>query len=355
MRDMPEIQAPDDVFALFSQFDLDMSQYRVFHRENLALESSPAPLESVTEIEPEVELPASFLPEPEETHPMLVARYEAPPKMSSRPVLNTVRRTFRSSRDHSALSGSVTGAVPVSIVGAAGGVGVTTVAATLARQLVKEGGRCGIYDMAPESLLPLFFGNQQIAGNHHRFAGLHSVLEPSIRFLSPDVFAALEGAVSPETSNPLEKLARHFAHEFDHIVFDAAREDLPHVEGVKVYVAIPDVGSVLGMQRLMSEWTHTRPAANTICVLNRFDNSLALHQELRCWYEERFTEVVTIDNNHSVPEALAEGATVVDWAPHSDAAGDFTRLAGCVRRAPQDTSLANLASKTQPEGLALCS
>ena len=116
-------------------------------------------------------------------------------------------------------TGNVSRAVAVSIVGAAGGVGVTTIAATLARQLTKDGGRCGLYDTAPDSLLPVYFGNQQIATNQHRFAGLHSVLQPSIRFLSPDACANLESIVSAEALSPLEKLARHFAHEFEHVMF----------------------------------------------------------------------------------------------------------------------------------------
>ena len=365
MREMPETQAPDDIFALFSQFDLDISQYRVFQRENLALESSADLLDSdqienapVTEAE--VEISATFLPEPEParpmlTHPRLMSRPDTSLRTPPPSALNSLGRTLRASRENS--TGNVSRAVAVSIVGAAGGVGVTTIAATLARQLTKDGGRCGLYDTAPDSLLPVYFGNQQIATNQHRFAGLHSVLQPSIRFLSPDACANLESIVSAEALSPLEKLARHFAHEFEHVIFDSAREDLRQTEGVKIYVAIPDVGSVIGIQRLMAHWTGTQTEAGAICVLNRFDNSLALHQELRCWYEERFTEVVTIDNCYSVPEALAEGATVVDWAPHSDAAGDFMRLAGCVRRFAQNSSSnsASLAHQTQSEGLALCS
>lgn len=353
---MPTHEAPDDIFALFSRFDLDMSQYRVFEREN-ALKPAETSVEEFA-AEPFIEMEAAeavVSRRVEESHPVLVGRAETVEKASPRNALANLQRSLRSREPLPVSSARV--AVPVAICGSAGGVGVTTVAATLARHLSREG-RCGLYDRSSESLLPLYFGNQQIATHHHRFAGLHSVLGPSVRFLSP---AMCEGNPEGNDSDvpavaltPSEKIARHFESEFDHILFDAGRE--PHaIEGcLKLYVAIPDVSSVVGIQRLLGRREGRMLSHQAICVLNRFDSSLALHQELRCWYEDHFEEVITVDHSPLIAEALAEGVTVLDWAPEADASADFIRLANAIRRAESQLSSAAFvppasASKTQSE------
>lgn len=349
---MPIHEAPDDIFALFSRFDLDMSQYRVFERENLAPTATAPEPEIVAEAVVETDVATVRHAHAIEEHAVVVPRHEMTGRTPSRTALGNLQRSLKN-RELAPVGASSHAAVPVSVSGAAGGVGVTTVAATLARQLSKDG-RCGLYDSSAESLLPLYFGNQQIATHHHRFAGLHSVLGPSVRFLSP---AMCESADEPTavSLSASEQIARHFEREFDHIVFDAARE-ANAIEGcLKLYVAIPDVASVIGIQRLIGRQDGRRPAHQAICVLNRFDSSLALHQELRCWYEDHFEEVITVDNSPLVAEALAEGVTVLDWAPEADASADFIRLANAIRRAGQKSSTSVSNSKIQPEGLALCS
>ena len=63
-----------------------------------------------------------------------------------------------------------------------------------------------------------------------------------------------------------------------------------------------------------------------ICLLNKFDSSQALHNEIHGWFQENFAQVLTIGRSDLLNEALAEGLTVVDWMPQSAVAADFTRL-----------------------------
>ena len=352
---MPDTQAPDDIFALFSRFDLDMAQYRVFQREAPAIESATDEAACIALSEPEKDLPIAVAfeaaePETSWAHEDDEERQKAP----TRSALGSLQRVLQVNRPASPARMQTAPAMAISIVGAAGGVGVTTIAATLARQFNKEGGRCAIYDTGSDSLLPLFFENRQLTSSHRRFSGLHSLLESSVQILTPDACAKLDLAANGDPASWIDNVTTHFSSDFDHIFFDCGRTEKAHVDGLTIHVAIPDVASVFGIQRLAAQWNVEGRRQNTICVLNRFDAGLALHQELRSWYEDHFAEVFTIDNSHLVSEALAEGATVADWAPQSDAAGDLMRLAGHVRRATQKKS-SPAATKNQPEGLALCS
>jgi hypothetical protein len=50
------------------------------------------------------------------------------------------------------------------------------------------------------------------------------------------------------------------------------------------------------------------------------------------WYRESFSDVVTIRNSHLLPEALAEGTTVMDWAPDAPVTADFLNLFAVVNQ-----------------------
>lgn len=349
---MPATQAPDDIFALFSRFDLDMAQYRVFESASIAAKTELAQLPDADTTELEFPSAASLNEVAPEAFGAPVSERE---KAGSRAALGSLQRVLRMSRERATVRDDAKSIFTISIVGAAGGVGVSTIAATLARQLNKDGERCGIYDSNANTLLPIFFENHQLTSRHHRFRGLHSLLDSSVRILTPQNCAEIIQAQSGNASSHVEALTQHFAADFDHLLVDSGRNDVALAQGMKIYVAVPDVASLFGMQGLAAQWAAEGCKKTTICVLNRFDGGLALHQELRSWYEEHFAEVFTIDNSPLVAEALAEGGTVVDWAPQSDAAGDFVRLAGYLKRAAQAKLPAASASKNQPEGLALCS
>ncbi|MGH9590108.1 MAG: cellulose synthase operon protein YhjQ/BcsQ, partial [Terracidiphilus sp.] len=69
-------------------------------------------------------------------------------------------------------------------------------------------------------------------------------------------------------------------------------------------------------------------------VLNQFDPSLPLHLDVREVLRERLGDRLlpfVLRRTPAISEALAEGMTVVDYAPASFAAEDFNSLAAWVK------------------------
>jgi cellulose biosynthesis protein BcsQ len=69
-------------------------------------------------------------------------------------------------------------------------------------------------------------------------------------------------------------------------------------------------------------------------VLNQFDPSLPLHLDIREVLREQLGDRLlpfAIRRAPAVSEALAEGMTVMDYAPNSTVAEDFGSLAGWVK------------------------
>jgi cellulose biosynthesis protein BcsQ len=69
-------------------------------------------------------------------------------------------------------------------------------------------------------------------------------------------------------------------------------------------------------------------------VLNQFDSSLPLHLDVRELLREQLGDRLlpfALRRAPAVSEALAEGMTVMDYAPNSTVAEDFGSLAGWVK------------------------
>jgi len=69
-------------------------------------------------------------------------------------------------------------------------------------------------------------------------------------------------------------------------------------------------------------------------ILNQFDSSLPLHLDIREILREQLGDrllTIALRRAPAVSEALAEGMTVMDYAPNSTVAEDFANLAGWVK------------------------
>jgi cellulose biosynthesis protein BcsQ len=69
-------------------------------------------------------------------------------------------------------------------------------------------------------------------------------------------------------------------------------------------------------------------------LLNQFDPSLPLHLDIREVLREQLGDRLlpfVVRRSPAVSEALAEGMTVMDYAPSSSVAEDFGTLAGWVK------------------------
>jgi cellulose synthase operon protein YhjQ len=220
----------------------------------------------------------------------------------------------------------------------AGGVGKTSLVATLGRALSARGERVLLVDTAAYGLLPFFFGARD-----QRPGMLRTFTSPSATGDAPIQMVAID----PETLGPenavqetLTTEIAQYARGVNRIIVDLAtasgaitRRVLQTSPTVLVPV-IPDMNSVVSVSSIENFFRRGTNEAGTqtlpYYVLNQFDPSLPLHLDVREVLRERFGDRLlpfALRRASSVSEALAEGLTVMDYAPNSAVAKDFGSLA----------------------------
>jgi cellulose biosynthesis protein BcsQ len=332
---------PDDVFALYSRFGLDEQEYRTF-----------APLQGPM---PEAKLEApdiqageasgestqkNLISERTESASGEISTPQCPAPIASRQPTTTSEElpdidlsSLHNLRRYLALSTKVqkikhepATLSAIKIYGAAGGVGATTLAAVLAKLIAKANQRCAIVESADYSSLSVFFGSQRL-DEQKRFFGVQSLFEPRIPILN----TRNPNNVCKPGANLIDWIAAEAGGDLHHIILDRPADSYENFgSALNVCVAIPDVSSLIGARNLTTNF-ETIDDTRTLCVLNRFDAGNSLHQEIRAWYQQKFSEVVTVSESPLVSEALAEGATVIDWAPDAAVSADFVAAFNAVR------------------------
>jgi cellulose biosynthesis protein BcsQ len=100
---------------------------------------------------------------------------------------------------------------------------------------------------------------------------------------------------------------------------------------------IPDMNSVVSVGSIDAFFQHNGVAGNRVhpyYVLNQFDPSLPLHLDVREVLREQLGDRLlpfALRRAPAMSEALAEGMTVMDYAPNSTVAEDYGSLAGWVK------------------------
>jgi len=239
----------------------------------------------------------------------------------------------------------------LAIFSLAGGVGKTSLVATLGRALSARGERVLLVDTAAYGLLPFFFGaRDQRPGQLRTFAPPASSGDAPVQMV----------AVDPETMGPenapqevLTSEIGRYAQGVSRVLVDLAtasgattRRVLRLAPTVLVPI-IPDMNSVVSVSAIEAFFQHNSTVAGKsvqpFYVLNQFDPSLPLHLDVRELLREQLGDRLlpfALRRAQVVSEALAEGMTVMDYAPSSSVAEDFGSLAGWVK------SLATPASGT---------
>lgn len=229
--------------------------------------------------------------------------------------------------------------VPVlEVFSLAGGVGKTSLVATLGRALSSRGERVLLVEATSFGSLPYFFGTCDCRpGVLRTFRPPAASSDTPIRLATVDADAvAADSAVRASLAAEIQGWARGASR----VIVDVATRSVATARGlaqlspVVLVPLVPDVNSVLAADSIDSFFQRdaAAPGAPTAVhyVLNQFDTSLPLHQEVRKVLHERLGDRLlpfALQRTPAVSEALAEGMTVMDYAPESPLTDDFADLA----------------------------
>lgn len=230
------------------------------------------------------------------------------------------------------------GQVPVLVLfSLAGGVGKTSLAASLGRALAARGERVLLVDTCSFGLLPFYFGANDIKpGLVRTFSG--GTGDPAIKVMT------LETERESADSDLLRREIGRGAQDATRVLIDIAtgsaatlRQVLQLTPTILVPV-VPDMASVVTLQSLEG-FLHNQEGLTgrrlqAWYVVNQFDPSTPLHLDVREVLRQQLGERLlpfAIHRAPAVSEALAEGMTVIDYSPNSAAAEDVMSLATWIR------------------------
>jgi cellulose synthase operon protein YhjQ len=237
---------------------------------------------------------------------------------------------------------AISRAPALAVFSLAGGVGKTSLVATLGRALSARGERVLLVDTAAFGLLPFFFGaTDQRPGLLRTFTPPGASSDAPIQMVTLDPEGRGPDGPGQETlSGDILKFARGAGR----VIVDLATASgattrrIMRMSPMVLVPVVPDMNSVVSVSSIDAFFEHTtspagRPAL-PFYVLNQFDSSLPLHLDVREVLREQLGERLlpfALRRTPAMSEALAEGMTVMDYAPSSPLAEDFATLAGWVK------------------------
>jgi cellulose synthase operon protein YhjQ len=240
------------------------------------------------------------------------------------------------------------GQVPVlAVFSLAGGVGKTSVVASVGRALAARGEQVLLADTSLFGVLPFYFGAREIKPDVLRtFSG-----GPGD---TPVHLLTLDGERATADAELLRREVAKAARDANRVLIDVAtgsatmlRQALRLSPTVLVPV-VPDMASVVSLQSLETFFKNQEGLSGQPLrawyVLNQFDPSMPLQLDVREVLRQQLGERLlpfAIHRSTAVSEALAEGMTVIDYAPNSPAAEDIMNLVTWIR----NTSAAVTASQ----------
>jgi len=230
------------------------------------------------------------------------------------------------------------GQVPVlAVFSLAGGVGKTSVVASVGRALAARGEHVLLADTSLFGVLPFYFGAREIKPDVVRtFNG-----GPSD---TPVHLLTLDGERAANDPELLKREVTGAVQDANRVLIDVAtgsaamlRQALRLSPTVLVPV-VPDMASVVSLQSLETFFKSQEGLSGhplrAWYVLNQFDPSMPLQLDVREVLRQQLGERLlpfAIHRSTAVSEALAEGMTVIDYAPNSPAAEDIMNLVTWIR------------------------
>ncbi len=216
----------------------------------------------------------------------------------------------------------------------AGGVGKTCLVATLGRALAALGEHLLLTDTPTGGMLPFYFGSRE-----SRPGAVRSFFPPGPT-LGAETDAPVQVLNLPPERYPgpdpwLTDLLNggRLANRILVDVATASQDVTGRLQRLKPTVLVPllpDMSSVasLGPLEALPE------SGETLYLLNQFDAESSLHLDVRALLQQQLGDRLlpfVVRRSYTVSEALAEGMTVIDYAPDSPVAEDYRVLASWLR------------------------
>jgi cellulose synthase operon protein YhjQ len=233
----------------------------------------------------------------------------------------------------------------VAVFSLAGGVGKTCLVATLGRALAAFGERVLLADTAAYGPLPLYFGSRDFKpGVVRTFSppGGENDAPVQVLTLEPERYP---GDGADEHDPLLGELGRD-GRGASRILVDigtASRQVTRRLLLLRPTILIPilpDISSVATVRSLEAflfnpvNQHRDQETGGAFYLLNQFDASSPLHLDVRETLQQQLGDrllPLVLRRSSAVSEALAEGTTVIDYAPGSAVAEDYMHLAGWLR------------------------
>ncbi|HEV2135133.1 MAG TPA: cellulose synthase operon protein YhjQ/BcsQ [Terracidiphilus sp.] len=233
------------------------------------------------------------------------------------------------------------GNVPVlEVFSLSGGVGKTSLVATLGRALSSLGERVLLVEATPFGSMPYFFGAcDSRPGALRTFRPPSSSSDAPIRLASIDPESLmLESAAQGSLAAEIQGWSRGVSR----VIVDVSTGSIATLRGLSrmsplvLVPLVPDVNSVLTASTIDSFFQRQAGSLgghpDVYYILNQFDPdpSLPLHADVRKMLRERLGDRLlpfAMQRTPAVSEALAEGMTIMDYAPDSAMAADIINLA----------------------------
>jgi len=231
----------------------------------------------------------------------------------------------------------------VALFASSGGCGVTTIAATLARLLSGSSEAIALLDDTPQSLLGAYFGVRTFG------TGVRTIAQPSS---DPRACVHVINRPRAVSGDWVASACSQLDGEFDRMIVDLSPVfPLNYLQkalrdAIAIVPLLPDLRTACRLEMLLEGLMSLRDECGAALpiyfLLSQFDSNVRLHCEIADWLQEAYGPMVLplmLRRGDEVSEALADGGTVVDYAPNSGIAHDFRSLASWIRQLPSIGSL----------------
>jgi cellulose synthase operon protein YhjQ len=223
----------------------------------------------------------------------------------------------------------------------AGGVGKTSLVATLGRALSAVGERVLLTDTTSYGLLPFYYGARELRpGVVRTFTPPQSAHDSPVNMVSYDVNAQPTDSDEDWLVNEVSGAGRNSNRVLVDLATasSAVTRTILRTKPTVIVPVVPDMSSVIGLSAV-EHFFRTNSAADgqpikPYYILNQFDPSQPLHLDVREVLRQQLGDrllAIVLRRSQAVSEALAEGMTVMDYAPKSGIAEDYVALAAWLR------------------------